>query len=484
MRRIVQLARRGDIVNILPFAKWLSDQQGSPVQFYVYEEFADVLEPCSYVQPIITTGSCVSIGKRVPGSIVTQVDGNVPIAKKAANFTLESWLRAGAMDRYHELPLIFDRRNRDQEPRLLGNTQDNMLLCLEGYSSPFPQKEEFRQWVYRTLGSRYRISDIGNLHLAKSHHLLGLLDSASLLLTIDTLPLHLSYATNTPTIAMSADNPQYQSERRRHWIGRFTYGSVMDKLEEVRCLALKIPVVGNGKIHHTVDWFLPGGHDRIRVEAARKTWEQLGEEWVIHLHDSDKASRTSQSQLGDTRNMPFIKDLFEHGIKGLADDDIIVFTNADICILPNAPDQIRTKLALGDCCYSRRIDVKDCTKKPVGPMQTHVGADLFACKVSWWRAHRHELPDLIYSCEGWDFVARRIWKKHNQDAEIIPPVIYHEIHHSYWMRQANIHQNPGQIWNRTECTRWAKENNLEYMVGEGVYLFKADEKLKPEDRNR
>ncbi len=206
------------------------------------------------------------------------------------------------------------------------------------------------------------------------------------------------------------------------------------------------------------------------------------QDWEIAYHELKPDQRSSRD-LGDTRKLPYIKDIIDHAAAQATDDEIIAFCNADTLILPDAPAAIRERLATGDCCYSRRIDVADGafphTRDGLAKFPRHVGADLFAFRAGWWRSHRDEFPDLLLACEGWDWCMRRVAQKYNPAAEIDPPIIYHENHSPVWAYSANIHDNPGQKWNRAECEKWARANGFEraiYTDG-NPFLFKPDEAL-------
>lgn len=232
---LIQLSRYGDIVNILPVARELS-RRGKTVEMIVHRDFADILEAVSYVTPVVVApesndpephATYWELSRLYETVLSTQVDGNlreVPVV--CESFAVENWARAGRewVNRYHELPLVFDRREALGEAeavkRYLPAPDGRPLLayCLEGYSSAFAERAEFAEWL-RTHERAYRMLDIGAIVLPKAHHLLGLIEAADVLVTVDSLPLHLAYATGTPTIALSIGQPHYNSEPRSHWIG-------------------------------------------------------------------------------------------------------------------------------------------------------------------------------------------------------------------------------------------------------------------------
>lgn len=524
----VQLARAGDIVNVLPIMRHKA-RQGHEVCCYVLPKFADVLEPCSYVTPILrdshhrdvpTTTKLAGESKQFDEVYATQVDSNEePPPIDCENFTMQSWARAGreCIDLYHELPLIFDRRDAAGEaaavekymPKRTGKPL--LVFALSGHSSANPHAEAFAKFVRDGFSYNYDILDLdtvgepdwqGKHRLPKVHHLLPFIGSADILIANDSLPLHLSYAFGTPTIALHADkNPWYWSEPRYHWIHRATHAAanspegrhaiacILDRRDFVPGrLARRPELTVKERIHHVVDWYCPSdpaNADRHRVLNARRTWDETvtreHNKWVMVWHETDRHAKRTSRDMGDSRKLPFIRDLFDFAVERLRDDEIVCFTNSDVCLTPEAPDEIRRKLQTGECCYSRRVDLGN-TDAPtlkrdeIARVRAHVGADLFACRAGFWRKHREEFPDLIYACEGWDWVARQIFKRYNPAAEISPPVIYHKAHASYWSWTVNIVANPAQVHNRNLCEQWARANGCAGAIQDvpDKYLFKPD----------
>lgn len=534
---IVQLARAGDIVNVLPVARELH-LGGYDVDLIVHQDFAEILEAVSYVTPVLVDGPnndpCAHANAaRVSGNyslvLCAQVNGNyTPLDVECESFIVQSWARAGMewVERFHDLPLVFDHRDAEGEAAAVealvppDDGRPLLAFCLKGYSSPFADADAFGEWLVKKHAGRYRLLDLSEVRLPKVHHLLALIEAADVLLTVDSLPLHLAYAAGTPTIALSRGIPHYNSEPREHWIGRVLYPvanstegrqAVYDLLNDPVALrrrkgSLCRPPAAmyRHRIIHAVDWYLRPGddleatHERRRVMNARTTWDRLQNgdadagvakaDWRIAFHVLQDTDRSS-ADLGDFRRLPYIKDVIDFAAKcARHDDEILVFTNADTLILPDAPAAIREKLAAGDCCYSRRIDVSSgeypYTREQLTRYPRHVGADLFAFRVGWWKQHRDEFPDLLLACEGWDWVARQILKRHNPAAEIDPPVIYHERHAPVWAYSLNIHDNPGQVWNRFECSRWAIANGFKnaILTDSSPWLFKPDGTWEAEPR--
>jgi hypothetical protein len=520
----IQLARAGDCVTILPVAKYLADR-GHEIVFYTHVDFMGILEACSYVKvrPMTTTHRDVEATERLAMKeghekvICCQVNGNdKPPPLDAENFILQQWVRAGYLEKFHDLPLVFDKRWKDDEAKAIAahvpqpNGRPLLAFNLESHSSPYPSaaanQTEHRRQVDRIIseyGRDYRLMDLGAIRLARPHLLLGLIECADVLLTVDTLTLHLAYATNTPTVAMSVENPWYQSEPRKHWIAKLTYPEslsdagrkkirrAIENREALRgkgacCRKISSAVIE--RLNHIVGYFQPpqGCRDWFRVNTAHRSWEMLRNQehhYFLKIVETERMSRTSKT-IGDPRGCAFVKDVFDKGIIGLADTDIAFYTNGDICIVPEAAKVLRDKMRDQQCCFSRRVDVsnadKPLSRKELEGSHPHCGTDLFAFRVGWWKSIREAFPDLLLGCEGWDFILRHTMLAERPDAEIRPSIIYHERHQSFWSKTSEIVSNPGQVYARRLCKAWASANGFEdALLPEGVRaMFKADEMFK------
>ena len=212
-------------------------------------------------------------------------------------------------------------------------------------------------------------------------------------------------------------------------------------------------------IVHVVDEF--SSNDR-RFANARKTWDRLYDpnSWWTLLgfeHQRDSIS------IGDPRGVPYVGDLFRFGVEAAeaADDAIVVFTNSDICITPEAPNAIRQAMQGHPCCWGRRVDV-DNSDTPLSAADLtgppYFGVDLFAVRPSFWQEHFAELPDMFLGTEAWDMVYLE-WMKRHGGVEL-PPVIYHERHEAFWHRPETW-DNPARVHNRRMHAQFLAKMNLQ-----------------------
>ncbi len=494
---VVQTCRYGDVCNMLP-PLYALHEEGHEIHAYSSLDFCELYEACSYihVHPIPINYHNLAIPFQQAKAdgfttiVVSQVDANpIPALVQCKNFILEQWARIHPrfLEKWNDLPLVFDKRDTEGEAETvqrLFSTCDSrpiILYNLEGHSSRWDQRRQFEKWMHATLGAAFNLVDI-SVRLKKVHHLLGVLEKGDLLITIDTLTTHLSYHSKIPTIALSLGSGKdgeifgwYDSEPRQHWIARLTYRQALtlEGQEEIKAAIYhEFPSVSNIlRFHHIVDWFLGNERDNARILNARKTWETLAEKessYRLVLHELDIENQRTSKDVGDTKPLPFMCDIIDYACEDADDDDVVFWTNSDICLVPETIRELRKKLKNAPCCYSRRIDVQDAKKvrhlDDLALEIPYAGTDLFAFRVSWWVQHRHEFPDMIYAYDTFDAVMR--WKilEHNIHAEMRPPVGYHEIHVRGVHMPNHLFDTPGRRHNHELCQQFCEENGYQKAI--------------------
>lgn len=223
MKTFIQLSRYGDIINLLPACKWWADQ-GEHVRMIVHRDFVDIFEGVSYVEGVgVDSCDVQRVASDYPDAIVAQVDLGNP---RQRNFTLDSWDRTGCpLDLYDSLPLVFDRRVREREPR----TTARLGFNFQGVSSRFNHANSLRRLILRRFPGSI---DLGVYRCHRIYDLLGVIESLDLLVTLDTATLHLANASRTPCIVLSRPDPYLQSEGRAFWIKRFTTDRILSQIDE------------------------------------------------------------------------------------------------------------------------------------------------------------------------------------------------------------------------------------------------------------
>ena len=199
-----------------------------------------------------------------------------------------------------------------------------------------------------------------------------------------------------------------------------------------------------------------------RNAFARTTWTDVyakSDNWIPHR--IERVSRTSQSVFKDTRDLPFVKDMIQQAVELCEPDDVIVLTNADICLMPDIEEQIGEAVSRAGACHAARWNFPKVTKKIVSHDELrggvwYAGTDLIAFTRNWWEAHGNEFPDMVLACECWDLVMRNLIKIHSGIE--LHEAIYHEIHQAYWYKPQHFKTNPGNEHNRRLSAAWFAAN--------------------------
>jgi len=186
-----------------------------------------------------------------------------------------------------------------------------------------------------------------------------------------------------------------------------------------------------------------------RNEFAQKTW--------LSFYESGNV--IPAMVYDDNDELPKIKDIFEWGYKFCkSDDDIILYTNSDICITEDAYNKILESCKRYQCTFSFRKDFGKLeeikTPSEVSKSlfsngsRNPEGADIFAVTKRWWLEWRDYLPDnQTIGRPTWDWIFRitmgvslegdiTFRKKFEDQGRVCetPNISYHETHESFWNR--------------------------------------------------
>jgi hypothetical protein len=198
----VCLGRYGDICNALPIASSL----GNP-KFFVSREFASILEGVSYVQPMVWDCDYKELPRaiqRLQGhdAIFCQAYKHPDQRRLTDSYQKEAWRIAGWLEKFGTLPLVFDRRSKDREEALARKhcvTERTILVAGKGVSSPFKLD------LWEGMKGVPNIVNLSAIRAERIYDIIGLIERAKLLVTIDTAPLHFAKATKTKVVALIND---------------------------------------------------------------------------------------------------------------------------------------------------------------------------------------------------------------------------------------------------------------------------------------
>lgn len=207
-------------------------------------------------------------------------------------------------------------------------------------------------------------------------------------------------------------------------------------------------------IYHVYSHYRPKDQNtRRRINLAKATWKaQTWEEIPVGDHDV----RCYKDHMGV---VPFVKDIVNFAAKEKDPSDILVLTNADICVASNCCFKIVGALQSIQAAYCFRRDFGRLT----GPLPDesihkgnhYCGSDLYAFRVGWWNRHKADFPELLMGREAWDAILRiLIEMTHPNQNPTLYDLIYHERHASVWENPRNRRTIPSQMHNVRIARDW------------------------------
>lgn len=213
----IQLGRFGDLILLLPAFLETFVRTGHKPRVIVAREYASLFDGVGYVQPLVLndhwyTGmpEARKMAKAIAEeAVVTQchgIDWGVDMSLWP-NYMTSMWERAGfTVEEMMRLPLMFNRRNREREAKLVSRCRANnpkpmLLYNGTGISSPCP-KWKLMMGFLQGFAQDFNLVDLGAIRAERIYDLLGLMDAAAGMVTIDTATLHLCPATKMPYVAL------------------------------------------------------------------------------------------------------------------------------------------------------------------------------------------------------------------------------------------------------------------------------------------
>lgn len=202
-------------------------------------------------------------------------------------------------------------------------------------------------------------------------------------------------------------------------------------------------------IYHIYTSYAPNDPDTARRQRiAQGTWPR--QPWKeLPVADADLPRLWSENG----RKFPYIRDVFDLGVKHCQDEDIIIYTNADIMVRSDCCARVAEALLDSDACYAFRRDFHHKVESAIPDKDyekglDYAGSDLAAFRAIWWRTYRDDMPDMIVAAEAWDPVIRTLIDETNPHRTTrIRDVICHERHGSYWENPAHRYKLKMQLFN-------------------------------------
>lgn len=201
----------------------------------------------------------------------------------------------------------------------------------------------------------------------------------------------------------------------------------------------------------------------LRNNVAHSTWTH--QPWVEFPVKDEQLPRHWDEE---GRSLPFIKDIFDLACQHRKPQDIIVYTNADICVRSDCAVRIAMTLQTDtDACYGFRRDFNHDFHKPMADSDIekgddYCGSDIYGFRVKWWLNHRNDMPDLIAGLESWDACLRHLIDLTNPGhPHALKNLIYHRRHASWWERQENRYRLKGQLYCLDVARKWLSSRGID-----------------------
>ena len=404
MKCYIQLADYGALLNLLPLCLADFEATGKKSCIVTSKAYTDLVFGVRYVESFPLNIQPYEIDKAMDWAsehckgeevICTQVNGPKELVQKfvyeaagqksavTTSWQKEQWKVAGRLDRWDDcLPLKFDCRNLVRETNLWRETlpaknlgkKPIMLLALNGKSSPFPHKELLAHLLKSTFGDRWRIVELP--HAACFYDLLGFYERASLLVAVDSAPLHLAWAVRgLPVIAFANDQPIMWagSSWRPNMVWYCRYGDFLSRWQEMLDVIGCAPAPQNSR-KHLIAW------SEYESQSRRPDcfWRHL----PITI---GACGRDSSGLLKDPKRVPFLRDCLRMAIQKANPEQSIVLTRTGIRI------DTRSEILTTDAAYAYRMQ-----EDSFAPI-----CDLFTAPREWWQAALPEIPDLLLGSEFW-----------------------------------------------------------------------------------
>lgn len=443
----VSLRRAGDIINLLPILQQRSKEWGRPVRLVVHREFAPLLEGASYVTPVIWDGDwedAMAAATQYHAVNAQVFARGVRPDVRTHNFARLAWTKCGARRWERHLPLVFDRRNHDREASLahavFKTDKPKLLIKMQGNSSPFPLATWLDGRIRTEFGERAEVVSLDSLRAERLYDLVGLMDRANCLVTVDTVTLWLSHASPCPSVQLVNGTGFAASPPRGNCIKRLPYLAVQTKWHEIANAIKKTVTItphGDSMVCTFMDYTPDEQDARERHRKAAESWPKLG----ARLYPF--TPMRSSKRFADPRGMPYIRDMVQAAF-GTGTEDIIVITNNDIIFGDKLREAIIASCQRYGCYWAYRTNLPTRT--------TDQGADVFAFTRSWWHLHEHLYPDFLLGYWWFDDVLVRLmrWSGCLEG----PREYFHVVHRGVLDR---LH-SPGQKYNERLANQWLTEH--------------------------
>lgn len=426
-------------------------QQGNHPTLVIGEEWSGLMDGIGYAdclkwhgnysKPLLAAEWAASFSKRFDQILVPQCYGQ-NFTHECSNFCEEAYRLAGLQHLFGRLPLVFDRRDRERERKLIPDFKKPIVLVhTQGISSAFHQCHELFD-VLKPLRDEYEIVDLSLVKAYRFYDLLGLYEQSEYLVCIDSGPLHLARAVpDLKVIALITDKPTiwHGTPADRNHVLRLFY-SEFDRRKHEIPEAIRSKKRGQPKLIHAWSKYHINRLDaQRRHSVAKLTWEREMKGWLDLPLEDASFDRNARTDFNDAKSAPYVTDIINRAMKLANPWDIVVLTNDDTCVAPNLTGIVKDVLSGCGACWGARREHRRLnralTAAELMQGRKHVGADIFCFTKEWWTQYGYNMPDMLMGFENWDYVLRTIIMSHG--GREIDGLCYHEIHTGDWFKNRN-----------------------------------------------
>lgn len=197
-----------------------------------------------------------------------------------------------------------------------------------------------------------------------------------------------------------------------------------------------------------------------RNKFAAASWQLLYRHGVVPNYVTCKDLPRTSCDIGDTRKLPFVKDLVDSLFTGdVNEDDVVLLTNMDTILSPTIITYCHPDALYYGCRRELDEDVKHLlTDDQIN--QLHLSnensADVFIFSIGWWLRNKDRYPDMLLGCQWWD--SAMIDLMISSGGRRIVNHIYHRNHQPFWFDPKHMFDNAGQKHNRDLAKAWNNPN--------------------------
>jgi hypothetical protein len=291
-------------------------------------------------------------------------------ADRSISYQKDSWRLAGFFNKWGKLPPpLFDRRDKARETSLISTIPIGKPWCavhLDAVSSPIPHLSGLIEELSSTYPD-YHFIDLGKTRAQRIFDMIGLLDYCELLVSVDSVYLHLSRAAKVPTMAIVNDVEAWRASiAPPATVASFGYStvntaSVVQSVGEF--INRRIP-----SVYHCANLF---GQEERHLKAYQ-SWKKLKGRGMIGCYSTDYDQYFTDGE----RQLPYLRGVLMPAIEKAGDDDWVLWSNSDVSLKPEILDHLKGHPY--EAVSFRRDD-------------NHVGRDAVAGRKRWWLKHWHEI---------------------------------------------------------------------------------------------